>query len=253
MSEDTPAATRALSFGPAAAEYDRLRPRYPEPALRWALGDQRLRVVDLGAGTGILSRALVALGHEVLPVEPDQGMREQLAAVSPELTPLAGFAEQIPLPDGSVDAVMAGQAYHWFDPEPTHVEVARVLRPGGVFAPIWNQRDETVPWIGELSTMAHGEAAGDGMRELLGDRPSFGPSFDPVARETFVHAIEHTVDTLVGLIATRSYFLTAPPERQAEMAAEVRRLCAEHPELAGRERFELPYRTLVYRGVRSAD
>src|SRR5947207_8421972 len=133
--------SQGLSFGVAADLYDEMRPTYPPDAVRWALGERPRRVVDLGAGTGILTRALLDLGHEVVPVEPDPGMRDRLGRATPGLTALAGSAERIPLPDGSADAVLAGQAYHWFEPEPAHREVARVLAPGGVFAPIWNVRD----------------------------------------------------------------------------------------------------------------
>jgi SAM-dependent methyltransferase len=240
--------TRALSFGPAAGRYDQLRPTYPEAALRWALGDQPLRVVDLGAGTGILSRRLAGLGHEVVPVEPDEAMRERLAAASPGLAPLAGYAERIPLPDGSVDAVMAGQSYHWFDREPAHAELARVIRPGGVFAPLWNHRDESVPWVARLTEVSEDDTAGSQDQRLALD--SFGPGFGPAERATFTHVTSHTPDTLVGLIATRSYYLTATPERQRELERRVRELCATHPALAGRSTFDLPYETVVYRAVR---
>jgi len=244
--------TRALSFGPAAERYDRLRPGYPAEALQWAVGDRPARVADLGAGTGILSRALAALGHDVVPIEPDQAMRARLAAASPDLTPLAGYAERIPLPEASVDAVTAGQAYHWFDRERAHAEVARVLRPGGRFAAIWNQRDESVPWVAALSTVTNDDTAGRGIRDPRPVVESFGPGFGPVERATFRHVTGHTPDTLVGLIATRSYYLTAGPGRQRELERRVRELCATHPDLAGRATLDLPYRTVVYRAVRAA-
>ncbi len=121
--------THALSFGAAAGDYDRFRPRYPEAAVRWALdGLSRARVVDLAAGTGILTRTVLALGHEVVPVEPDPGMRAQLVVSTPGTTALAGSAEALPLPDSAADAVLVGTAYHWFDREPAHAEIARVLR-----------------------------------------------------------------------------------------------------------------------------
>lgn len=245
-----PGSPRACSFGEAAERYDRLRPTYPDAALHWAVGERTgLRVVDLGAGTGIVTRSLLALGHDVVPVEPDPAMREQLAAITPGVHPLAGFAEQIPSPDASVDAVVAGQAYHWFDRDPAHAEVARVLRPGGTFAAIWNMRDESVPWVAELSTVSDDDTAGRGIREPAPAVESFGPRFGPVARATFTHTTEHTPDTLVGLIATRSYYLTAAPDRRRELERRVRELCANHPDLAGRARFPLPYRTEVYRAA----
>lgn len=250
MADDIDQTPRGLSFGPAAGRYDQLRPGYPEAALCWAAGDPPARVVDLGAGTGIITRALAALGYDVLPVEPDAQMREQLVAASPGVEPLPGRGEQIPLPDASVDAIVAGQAYHWFDPDLAHAEAARVLRPGGWFAPLWNRRDDSVPWVAQLSTVTDDDTAGRGIREPVDAPVSFGPSFGAIEQATFTHSTRHTPDTLVGLIATRSYHLTASPQRQRELERRVRELCATHPDLAGRPSFDLPYQTLVYRARR---
>ncbi|MEU4370577.1 class I SAM-dependent methyltransferase [Micromonospora chersina] len=243
------APTQALSFGAAAAEYDRFRPRYPEEALRWALDGLAApaRVVDLGAGTGILTRGVLALGHQVLPVEPDPGMRAQLAAATPGTTALAGSAEAVPLPDGTADAVLVGQAYHWFDKEPAHAEIARVLRPGGTFAPIWNVRDERVGWVAELTRIAHlGDNAGD-VTERYAD---FGAAFTPVELGEFAHTTTLTPDEVVGMLHTRSYWLTATPAEQERIDRELRELFATHTDLAGRATVELPYRTLVLRSRR---
>jgi SAM-dependent methyltransferase len=235
---------RGRSFGPAAERYDRMRPSYPLAALRWILGEAPKRVVDLGAGTGILTRQLVALGHHVLPVEPDPEMRARIAA---DLAPLDGTAEAIPLPDASVDAVVAGQSHHWFDPARAHPEIARVLRPGGVFGPLWNERDERVPWVARLSRLADDIAERGGPLHII---ESFGPHFEPLERRFFRHATTHTVDSLVELMRTRSYYLTATAERQAEVEAAIRDLVATHPDLTGRTTFELPIVTDTYRAVR---
>src|SRR2546423_4239102 len=237
--------TQGLSFGPAADLYDQIRPTYPRAALEWALGPEPCRVVDLGAGTGILTRVVQQLGHDVVPVEPDDAMRARLAQSTPGVTPLAGSAEEIPLPDGSVDAVVAGQAYHWFDPKPAHREIARVLKPGGGFAPVWNIRDETEPWVAALSgiaTGAEGPGSGDHEGELEHD---FGPEFGPLERAHFAHEAPMTADGLVALIASRSYYLTAPPEQRARIEADVRKLAANLP-----KDFPLPYVTIVYRSRR---
>jgi SAM-dependent methyltransferase len=234
--------TQGLSFGPVADLYDQIRPTYPAAAMEWALGPQPRRVVDLGAGTGILTRVLLGLGHEVVPVEPDEAMRARLVRSTPAVTPLAGSAERIPLPDGSVDAVVAGQAYHWFDPEPAHREIARVLRPGGVFAPVWNIRDESEPWVAALSRIAEGaEGAGSGVHEGWLEH-DFGPDFGPVERELFPFEVQMDADGLVRLIGSRSYYLTASPERRTEIEADVRELAAGLPET-----FALPYVTVTYR------
>ncbi|MEV4386738.1 class I SAM-dependent methyltransferase [Micromonospora sp. NPDC049580] len=241
--------TQALSFGAAAADYDRFRPRYPVAAVRWALdglGDSA-QVVDLGAGTGILTRGVLALDHQVTPVEPDPKMRAQLDAATPGVTALAGGAESVPLPDGVADAVVVGQAYHWFDRERAHAEIARVLRPGGTFAPIWNMRDERVAWVAELGRIAH---LGDNAGDVVGRYEDFGSAFTPVELGEFTHHTTLTPDEVVAMLHTRSYWLTAPPERRARIDRELRDLFAGHPELAGRETVELPYRTIVLRARR---
>jgi len=241
-----------LPFGAAAERYDRVRPPYPPEALRWILahlGDRPGRVVDLGAGTGILTKALAALGHEVVPVEPDAGMRALITGAA-----LAGSAEEIPLPDASVDAVVAGQAYHWFDRERAHPEIARVVRPGGVFGPIWNMRDEQTPWVAALTRTLAAESNAEEVSHSgwLTD-PDFGGGFGPVAREIFRHSVTIDAARLVELVRSRSYYLSAPPDRQPRIDAAVRRLAATHPDLAGRDTFTLPYVTAAYRAVRHQD
>jgi SAM-dependent methyltransferase len=236
--------TRGLSFGPAADLYDSVRPGYPPEALAWAIGPAPRTVLDLGAGTGILTRVVQALGHTVLPVEPDAGMRAKLAQTTPGVAPLAGRAEAIPVPDGQVDAVVAGQAYHWFDPEPAHREIARVLADGGVFAPVWNVRDHEVEWIRRLSAIAD-DLADRGVSEGDLDH-DFGPEFGPVERALFRHEVPMTADRLVKLMASRSYYLTAPPEKQTRLETAIRELTATLPDT-----FTLPYVTVAYRARKS--
>jgi SAM-dependent methyltransferase len=136
-----------LSFGTAARLYDSIRPAYPPAAVTWAIGAEPVRVLDLGAGTGLLTGVLRAAGHDVVAVEPDEQMRAVAAERHPDLRVLAGNAEDIPLPAGSVDAVVVGQAYHWFTPQRALPEIHRVLREEGIFAPIWNVRDN---WCGPV-------------------------------------------------------------------------------------------------------
>jgi SAM-dependent methyltransferase len=236
-----------LSFGVAAEHYDKARPTYPASALTWVLGTSPLRVVDLGAGTGLLTRAVMALGHGVIPVEPDAGMRAQLDRVTPGVTALEGAAESIPLPDSSVDAVVAGQAYHWFNGELAHPEIARVLRPGGVFAALWNDRDDDVEWTIRFGELLQGLKA-DWDRE--DHKCDFGPLFTPVQERLFKHSTPQTPQGLADLVASRSYYLVSPPEVQQGLLAQVRELCETHPALRGKENFDLPYTTSVNKALR---
>jgi SAM-dependent methyltransferase len=242
---------RARAFGPAAQLYDRIRPSYPVEAIHWALaplGDGRIRVADVGAGTGIMTRQLVALGHEVVAVEPDDGMRATLAQATPVVTAVSGSAESVPLPDSSVDAVVAAQAYHWFDRGRAHPELARVIRPGGVLVVVWNNRDESTDWVAQYSSIIERDRGGPSADH--GVPPDFGPWFAPAETSHFSHTTRHDADSLVTLMMSRSYFITATPARQAELERQVRELAAGHPDMAGRPEFELPYETLVHRTVR---
>ncbi|HEY2794408.1 MAG TPA: class I SAM-dependent methyltransferase [Micromonosporaceae bacterium] len=239
-----------LSFGAAAEHYDRIRPTYPAEAVQWCVGaavsgpTARARIVDLGAGTGLLTRVLIAaFDAEVIPVEPDPLMRAQLSESTTGVTPLAGSAETIPLGDGSVDAVLVGQAYHWFDRPKAHAEIGRVVRPGGVFAPIWNIRDESVPWVADYTRVIEDDRAGRHDGHL--DEADFGDAFGPVEAAVFRHSVPMTADGLVALLGSRSYYLTATPARQAELNAKVRALADALPPT-----FELPYETYCYRAER---
>jgi SAM-dependent methyltransferase len=252
----------ALSFGPAAELYDTIRPSYPAEAVAWALaplGPGHWRVADLGAGTGIMTRLLLAAGYEVVPVEPDALMRSRLEEVTAGVTALAGTAEAIPADDAGVDGAVAAQAYHWFDRPRAHAELVRAIRPGGVFAAIWNHRDESVPWAAEYSRIVGGQSVGGA--GMVAEDPdhidhdhavdSYGPGFGPVERAVFPHSTRHTPESLVRLMQSRSYYLTASAARQRELVQAILGLTRTHPDLAGRPEFDLPYQTLVFRAVRA--
>ena len=235
---------RRLSFGPVAALYDSVRPSYPEPAVRWMLGDTPVRVADLGAGTGIFSRVLARLGHDVVAVEPDEGMRSALLAHHPGFEVLEGSGEAIPLPDGSVDAVTAAQSFHWFDNPAAHAEIARVLRPGGHLCPLWNVRDESVEWVAELGRVAGLE---DGTRHPEHESPAIqlGPQFGPADRALFEHATTLTRDQLLPLVQSRSQYIIATDAEKAEIEARIRQIAGGLPEA-----IELPYVTIAFRAAR---
>ncbi|MFD3701860.1 class I SAM-dependent methyltransferase [Nocardia sp. NPDC058658] len=245
-------ARRASSFGARAAEYAEHRPDYPAAAIRWALelcGDRRLVVLDLAAGTGKLSGGLLAAGAEVIAVEPDEAMRAELVRLFPDITALPGTAEAIPLADGSVDAVVVGQAFHFFDREQAFPEIARVLRDDGVFATLSNIDDGRVPWVAGLQKA---------MRKGLSLPPSSSPPptnrlthplFTEFERAEFPHSQTRTAESLTTTIGTYSHTTVIPARQRDELLSGIRAYLRAHPETALGE-FDFPLRTRVIRAVR---
>jgi SAM-dependent methyltransferase len=241
---------RAQSFGARAADYAEHRPDYPTEALRWGLAGSSLapqKVLDLAAGTGKLTQGLIALGLDVTAVEPDPEMLGELSRRFPSVNAIEGHAERIPLPDGSVEAVFAGQAFHWFDPQPAMTEIARVLKPGGVLVPMWNHDDQSVGWVSEFSGLAR---SGVSNGWVTGREPiPTHRDFSPFERSRFAHAQRRTAETLIETIATHSHLLIASPEERESTLRTVREFLASTPETADGE-FDLPIVTTAFRSVR---
>ena len=232
----------ALSFGSAAGAYDRARPEYPREAVAWFLPDGPARVADVGAGTGKLSGILHEAGHDVVAVDPDPQMLEALSARHPGIPTRVGTGERLPLEDASVDAVTFGQAWHWVDPAVASPEVARVLRPGGVLGLFWNLRDESVPWVKELSGIMHASTAEQMIAE--GGVVVTEPFGEP-ERFSSQWSMTFDVDGLVDLAASRSYVITETPERRAGILDAVRDLAERVADAEGL--VTMPCRTEVYR------
>ena len=237
---------RRTSFGSVAADYAALRPGYPVDAVAFLLGDRPLRVLDLGAGTGLLTEVLLAAGHEVVAVDPSPPMLAELRDRLPQVRTAEGGAEALPLPDGAVDAVVAGQAAHWFDPVPSAVELRRVLRPGGVVGFLWNTRDGRVPWVRALGKLLAAEARNHEADQGVVHR--FAAEL-PAAVEVADSAVTQRVtpEQVVGGIGTRSYVATMDDASRAEFLGRVRDLLATHPDTRGREQLVLPYTTRAHR------
>ena len=219
------------SFELVADVYERARPEYPADAVAWIVEELELRVgrtvLDLGAGTGKLTRALVPTGAHVIAVEPGERMLAELRRVLPDVETHHGGAEAIPLPDASVDAITVGQAFHWFRHEEALPELHRVLRPGGAIALIWNSRDQERPLQREISDLIRPllpprrPPAGDSAR-LLGASPLFGP----VERRTFPYPQRLDADGLVERIRSVSFVAAAPADRRAELERRLREIVA---------------------------
>jgi SAM-dependent methyltransferase len=248
---------RGSSFGAVADAYDEHRPGYPADAVRWCLAPlgreiAELRVLDLGAGTGKLTALLVTLGADVTAVEPDENMLAGLRRQLPSARALPGPAEAIPLPDGSVDAVLCGQSLHWFDLPRAIAEIARVLAGGGVLGALWNNDDDRVPWVAGLHEAAERAASPAlSVRRLqLADfgADQFGDSFSPAERAEFPNFQPRTARSLLATMATHSQLLIMPPEERERLLGQVRAYLASRPETAGQ--FELPMVTTTLRAVR---
>lgn len=244
------------SFGAAVTAYAEHRPDYARAAVRWALEPAPgPRVLDLGAGTGKLTAALVELGAEVIAVEPDPAMLTELCRGLPTVRALPGSAEAVPLPDASVDAVLAGNAMHWFDMDVAGPEIARVLVPGGILAGLWNVVDNRVDWVAGVELVSGSAAIGP--RDTLSSwraatanahRPSVGSvaRFGSPAQFEFPHGQRRTADSLVATLATRAGMLVMPkPEREATLG-RIRAFLASRPETNLGE-FTLPMLTGVLR------
>lgn len=222
--------TRAGSFGANAALYAEHRPGYPVEAVEWVIGD-RVRVLDLGAGTGKLTEALLELGVDVTAVEPDPGMRAELARRLPDVPTMDGRAERIPLRDGSVDAVVAGQAFHWFDNPDALGEITRVLRPGGVFGALWNADDDSVPWVRTLLGLT-ASSVEDPTRRGERHVPAH-PLLGAPDEKTFRHQQVRTVDSMIESMRTYSHIAVAPEAERAEILAKAREYLSGLPDSRG--------------------
>jgi SAM-dependent methyltransferase len=226
--------TRRLSFGSVAADYDRYRPSPPPQALDWLLPAGSTAVLDLAAGTGAVTRALTDRVPRVLAVEPDERMRAVLSARCPEAEVLAGRGEDIPLPDGSVDAVVISSAWHWLDPEQAVPEITRVLRPSGTLGIIWMSRDTRVPWVAEFNALARKavrapEGATGGLRRRRQVKFPPGTPMSPVEEHTVEYTLPMTKEELFGLLGTYSGVITLDPDHRADFSRAVREFLGRQP------------------------
>jgi SAM-dependent methyltransferase len=228
-------ALHANSFGPVAHIYERGRPPYPPEAVDWLLPAGTPRVLDLGAGTGKLTRQLHERGLPVTAVDPSEGMLAELRRVLPEVPAHLGSAEHIPLPDDSADAVLMAQAWHWVEPAVAVPEITRVLSPGGRLGLLWNLRNDTEDWVRRLGQIID---SSDQDRDVR-----VGAPFGPVEVREFRWTHHIGRDALLDLVASRSHVILLPPDERAAVLAQVRQLMVTHPALVGRAEYPMPYVT----------
>ena len=241
----------AEGFGAGAAAYEKGRPSYADDVVAWLIDRLGIApgraVVDLAAGTGKLTRLLVATGADLIAIEPVDAMRDQLVQVCPGVDAISGTAESIPLPATSVDALTVAQAFHWFDPAVALGEIARVLKPGGVLGIAFNERDVREPWVAELSKLIRWDererwrvpyTVEVDWAEVLAEH---GPRFGPVERYDTTYLQPMDAETLVHRVLSTSYLARLPQAEQAELADRVRSLVAPLG-----DRFDLPYTSVAF-------
>jgi SAM-dependent methyltransferase len=276
---------RATSFGNVAATYDRVRPGPPPAALDWLVPAGCEVAVDLAAGTGLFTRALLGRAARVVAVEPDPRMREVLASRSPEVDVRAGWGEAMPLGDASADAVFVSTAWHWFDPARAVPEIARVLRPGGRLGVLWTSRDRDQDWVAELDLLrlrGINDAAAEPAELAEPAQPAkppaepaeprtvtevradldrghtvalpAGPEFVYAETASFGFSRTLSVADVLAWLATNSAFITASAaDREAGLArceaALLGHVSAHSP--AGDPLIEMPMRSWCWRARRS--
>ncbi|MGP5397261.1 class I SAM-dependent methyltransferase [Arthrobacter rhombi] len=242
-------ASRRLAFGAAFAHggglYDAVRPAYPAEAVDFLVPAGSRDAVDLGAGTGILTVELAARGLRTTAVDPSEDMLAQLRLKSRPIRTVLATAEDTSLPTESFDVATAAQAWHWVDVPAASAEAARILRPGGRLALIWNQLDVTVPWVHRLSRIMH---AGDVHRPDF--VPDIGPDFTPWESMDLQWEQRVTPELLIELAKSRSYYLRAEAPIRARVEGNLSWYLYEHLGHHPGERLGLPYFTHAWRAHR---
>ena len=208
-----------------ADDYDRYRPAPPPQALDWLVPPGARAVLDLAAGTGLVTRGLIGRAARVVAVEPDARMRAVLAARCPQAQVLDGRGEDIPLPDASVDAVVISAAWHWLDPAQAVPEITRVLRTGGTLGVMWTTRDDRVPWVAKFNALARESREADrpaeaGRRRRAVTFPA-GTPLSPPEERRIEFSLPMTRDQLGGLLGTYSGVITLGPEQRAAFSRRV--------------------------------
>ena len=241
-----PTAERARSFDTVVDAYAAGRPTYPREAAQWMTrepGRSRRRVLELGAGTGKLTEQLISLGHRVIATDPSEPMLGRLRTSVRAARPVAAGAEQIPLATSSVDLVVSGQAFHWFDHDRALPEIARVLEPGGSLALAWNFRDERIPWVRRLSAIIGDDRSDWDPQESIDD----SGLFETVEHTTFRFWQPLNAQSLRELVCSRSYVAVMEEAERAEVLRRVDELYDEYGR--GHDGMLMPYETYAYRAV----
>ena len=243
MTDQQPTSDPALAYGSVAEAYQRGRPSYPAEAVRWLVGEEPAIVLELGAGTGKLTSVMVEAGHAVHACEPDAAMFDVLEREVPGASSRQVAAEDVPANDSSVDVVVAAQAFHWFDHARALPEIARILKPGGTLALVWNSPDERIPWVRRL-----GDLVGHQDQDTSSvDHVVTSPYFGFVEERTFSSWQDVNRETIVDLALSRSNIASLAPGPRADKLAQV----VDFYDAYGRgmDGMQIPYRVRCFRAT----
>jgi SAM-dependent methyltransferase len=244
---------RRLTFGAHADAYERARPEWPEEAARWLVPEGAELVVELGAGTGKLTRSLAALGVRVVAVEPDRRMLAVLRGLG--LEGVEGSAEAIPFDDAAADAVVAGSSLHWFEFELALPEIHRVLRPGGRLGFGWNHRDDRHPAIARMGeTVYAAQARLAGPRWRSRDWPAeltASGRFRDVEQARFEHVHVLPREALRDHLLSYSGVAALPEDERRRVLAGVAAALDADESVSDSGRLRLPFVVTAYRATRT--
>jgi SAM-dependent methyltransferase len=243
----------AYGFRAAATRFEQGRPGYPAAVANHLVGVLQITasstVVDLGAGTGKLTRALARTGARIIAIEPLPEMLRELLAAAPGIPVLGAVAEALPLKTGSVDVLVAAQSWHWFDGILALGEADRVLVPGGRLGLVWSAYDPSIPWLGELAAIRARRAIPGAPDHRTGAwRAPFeaDPRWRPLRQRSFRHTWTVSPQAVVDNVLSTSFLALLPGEKQATVEDEVRQTLERHSFTRSRSHVQFPLLTEVY-------
>jgi ubiquinone/menaquinone biosynthesis C-methylase UbiE len=266
LESDEQAIQRSGSFGRVASAYERFRPGPSPKAIAWMLPDSARTVVDLGAGTGAMTKDLLGKVERIIAIEPDDRMRGILAANLPEVTALSGSGESMPLQTSSVDAMLASSSWHWMNADAALRETARVLVPGGTLGVVWAGPDPDGPFVVQAQAMFSEASGQGGSGTRSAGEPDLGrevmdtenrvetvlriPHHSPFAQpehKILTWDVPLTADELIGLVGTFSWIITMPDERRAQVTSLARQVLRDSLGVSGDVTIDVQYRSEVWR------